>query len=101
MASLVATVAYFSAVQAKETPLQDSWKKLARWAFIVEVASVFAVFGILYYVLYNHFFEYKYVWRNSSRSLEVKYLLSSFWADQEGSFLLWSIWHSVLGIILM
>src|SRR5690606_36215071 len=32
---------------------------------------------------------------------EVKYLLSSFWADQEGSFLLWSVWHSVLGVVLI
>lgn len=101
IASLVATIAYFNAVRVKEAPLQSSWKRLARWAFIIEAASVFAVFGILYYVLYNHFFEYKYVWRNSSRALEVKYLLSSFWADQEGSFLLWSIWHGVLGIILI
>ncbi|KAA2243877.1 cytochrome c assembly protein [Chitinophaga agrisoli] len=101
MASLVATIAYFNAVRIKEAPLQDSWKKLARYAFVVEILSSFAVFGILYYVLYNHFFEYKYVWRNSSRTLEVKYLLSSFWADQEGSFLLWSLWHSVLGCILM
>ncbi|HEU4556005.1 MAG TPA: cytochrome c biogenesis protein CcsA [Chitinophaga sp.] len=101
MASLVATVAYFNAVRAKEVTLHESWKKLARIAFLVEVAAVFAVFGILYYILYNHFFEYKYVWRNSSRNLEVKYLLSSFWADQEGSFLLWSIWHCVLGVILL
>ncbi|WP_217606177.1 cytochrome c biogenesis protein CcsA [Chitinophaga sp. GbtcB8] len=101
IASLVATIAYFNVIRVKETSLQDSWKKLARIAFVIEIASVFAVFGILYYVLYNHFFEYKYVWRNSSRSLEVKYLLSSFWADQEGSFLLWSIWHCVLGIILL
>jgi Cytochrome c biogenesis factor len=101
IASLVATIAYFNAVRAKEAPLQTSWKKLARWAFIIEAASVFAVFGILYYILYNHYFEYKYVWRNSSRALEVKYLLSSFWADQEGSFLLWSVWHSVLGIVLI
>jgi len=101
IASLVATVAYYNAVRAREAPLEASWKRLARWAFLVEVMSVFAVFSILYYILYNHYFEYKYIWRNSSRTLEAKYLLSSFWADQEGSFLLWSMWHCVLGIILI
>ncbi|GAA0547567.1 cytochrome c biogenesis protein CcsA [Chitinophaga japonensis] len=101
IASLVATIAYYNAVRAKEAPLEASWKRLARWAFIIEVVSVFTVFGILYYILYNHYFEYKYIWRNSSRTLETKYLLSSFWADQEGSFLLWSMWHCVLGVILI
>jgi cytochrome c-type biogenesis protein CcmF len=101
IASLVATIAYFNATRTRETPQGDSWKRLARWAFIIEVAAVFAVFGILYYILYNHFFEYKYVFRNSSRTLEVKYLLASFWADQEGSFLLWSCWHAVLGLVLI
>jgi len=101
IASLVATIAYFRTVQVKEVALQASWKRLARWSFIIQVASVFAVFGLLYFVLYNHYFEYKYVWRNSSRDLPVSYLLASFWADQEGSFLLWSVWHSVLGVVLI
>jgi cytochrome c-type biogenesis protein CcmF len=101
IASIVATISFFLSVQSKEEILQTSWKKLARWAFIIQAFSVFAVFASLYFALYNHYFEYKYVWRNSSRDLPVSYLLSSFWADQEGSFLLWSIWHSVLGLILL
>ncbi|MGZ8537815.1 MAG: cytochrome c biogenesis protein CcsA, partial [Flavisolibacter sp.] len=31
----------------------------------------------------------------------AKYLLSCFWEGQEGSFLLWSVWHSVLGVIFI
>lgn len=101
VSSIVATISYFMSVQSKDANLQQSWKNLARGGFIIQAISVFAVFSCLYYALYNHFFEYKYVWRNSSRDLPVSYLLSSFWADQEGSFLLWSIWNSVLGLILM
>lgn len=101
IAAMVATISFFMSVQSKEDILKESWKKLARWAFIIQAFAVFATFGSLYYALYNHYFEYKYVWRNSSRDLPVSYLLSSFWADQEGSFLLWSIWHSVLGLILL
>jgi cytochrome c-type biogenesis protein CcmF len=33
--------------------------------------------------------------------LEFKYLLASIWEGQEGGFLLWSIWHAVLGCILI
>lgn len=98
---MVAAVSYFITVQTKEEALQLSWKRLARWAFVIQSAAILGVFFCLYMALYNHYFEYKYVWRNSSRSLPVSYLLSSLWADQEGSFLLWSIWQSVLGLVLM
>ncbi|ACU60547.1 cytochrome c biogenesis protein CcsA [Chitinophaga pinensis] len=101
VAAILASISYFMAVQSKDDVLKNSWKKLARWAFIIQALAVFTTFGSLYYALYNHYFEYKYVWRNSSRDLPVSYLLSSFWADQEGSFLLWSIWHSVLGLLLI
>jgi cytochrome c-type biogenesis protein CcmF len=101
IASLVATFAYFKATQSKNGHAADPWKTMARGAFIVEVISVFAIFGILFYIIYNHLFEYKYAWQHSSRTLEVKYLLSCFWEGQEGSFLLWSIWHCVLGLILI
>jgi len=101
VASLVATFAYFKATQSKNEGDISSWKTMARGAFIVEVLSVFAIFGVLFFIIYNHLFEYKYAWQHSNRNLEVKYLLSCFWEGQEGSFLLWSIWHCVIGLILI
>jgi cytochrome c-type biogenesis protein CcmF len=101
VASLIASFSYFKAVQSKVETNIASWKRLARGAFITEVVSVFAIFGILFFIIYNHLFEYKYAWQHSSRTLEVKYLLSCFWEGQEGSFLLWSVWHCVLGLILI
>ncbi len=101
VASGIATFSYFLSARSSDTLQSNRWKKLARGAFLIEVFSVFAIFGILFYIISNHLFEYKYAWQHSSRSLEVKYLLSCFWEGQEGSFLLWSIWHSVLGLILM
>jgi len=111
VSSIGATVCYFLSVQNSKTvgsSLQDplnsasvQWKKLARLFFITEVISVFAIFSILFFIIYNHYFEYKYAWQHSSKSLETKYLLSCFWEGQEGSFLLWSIWHCVLGVLLI
>src|SRR5437773_8388384 len=101
VASVVATFAYFKTSRQRIESDSASWKILARGAFITEVASVFAIFGILFYIIINHFFEYKYAWQHSSRTLEVKYLLSCFWEGQEGSFLLWSFWHSVLGLVII
>ena len=110
VSSIGATICYFLSVQKSRAlgaaKWQDlggtgdaQWKKLARIFFITEVISVFAVFGILFYIISNHYFEYKYAWQHSSRSLEAKYLLSCFWEGQEGSFLLWSIWHCVPGAL--
>lgn len=101
VASLVATFAYFRSAQSKNETDSFYWKKLARLAFITEVVSVAAIFGILFYIIHNHLFEYKYAWQHSSLSLEFKYMLACFWEGQEGSFLLWSIWHCVLGLILI
>jgi cytochrome c-type biogenesis protein CcmF len=101
VASLVATFSYFMATRSGMDSNGLYWKRLARYAFITETISVFAIFGILFYIISNHLFEYKYAWQHSSRSLEVKYLLACFWEGQEGSFLLWSIWHCVIGLILI
>ncbi|HEU4633916.1 MAG TPA: cytochrome c biogenesis protein CcsA, partial [Flavisolibacter sp.] len=112
IASLGASVSYFLSVQksgfynrgthgAGALTVNTQWRRLARIFFITEAVSVFAVFGILFYIINNHLFEYKYAWQHSSLSLEAKYLLSCFWEGQEGSFLLWSIWHCVLGLIII
>jgi cytochrome c-type biogenesis protein CcmF len=38
---------------------------------------------------------------HSDKSLQPEYLLSCFWEGQEGSFMLWSFWHCVLGVVIM
>ena len=101
VSSLVATVSYFLSSQAKNTESANDWKKLARISFIIESISVLSIFAVLFYIIHNHRFEYKYAWQHSSLSLEFKYLLACFWEGQEGSFLLWSTWHCVLGLILI
>jgi cytochrome c-type biogenesis protein CcmF len=101
VASLVATFSYFKSAQSKIEIDSIYWKRLARLSFIIESFSVFAIFGILFYIIYNHLFEYHYAWKHSSLSLEFKYLLACFWEGQEGSFMLWSFCHCILGLILI
>ena len=101
VASLVATIAFFKATNVADLAVKKSWIRLARVSFLLETISVLAIFGILYYIISNHLFEYKYAWQHSSRALQVEYLLSCFWEGQEGSFMLWSFWHCVLGWILI
>jgi cytochrome c-type biogenesis protein CcmF len=101
VASLLATFAFAKAFFSKELTIQYDWKKLAYIAFIIEAICVFSCFVILFYVIYNHLFEYKYAYLHSNTEMPVQYLLSCFWEGQEGSFLLWSFWHCVLGLIIM
>ncbi len=101
VASIVSTIAYFKASKT-ENPLQkNSWLKYARACFLTQVISVLIIFSIIFFICYNHYFEYLYAYKHASKELESKYLLACVWEGQEGSFLLWSIWHSILGIVLI
>ena len=99
--ALLACIAYFFSTQAKDNTSEFSWFKLAQNAFRVHVTTVFGVAGVLLYLLVNHRFEYYYVFWHSNKEMPVKYILSCLWEGQEGSFLLWTFWHAVLGLVLM
>jgi cytochrome c-type biogenesis protein CcmF len=102
VASIIATVAFFTSTLTEKNQ-EDSarWVKLGRIFFYLETVCVFATFLLLYIIISNHYFEYKYAYMHSDKSLQPEYLLSCFWEGQEGSFMLWSFWHCVLGIIIM
>lgn len=97
VSALLATISFFKSYLATEDAEKKSWLKLARSVFFIELGSLFIVFGILYYICGNHFYEYLYAYKHSSMELEPKFLLACIWEGQEGSFLLWSMWHAVLG----
>lgn len=101
VASLLATFSFYKASRQESSLLTTPWIKLARIAFGIVTISMLALFGILYYIISNHLFEYKYAYTHSDRSLQVEYLLSCFWEGQEGSFMLWSFWNCFLGWILI
>ncbi len=101
VASLVACIAYFKSANAQLAPEAAGWKKMARMAFALECFSVFAVFASIYYIVATHKLEYFFAWNHSSRALSPKYLLACIWEAQEGSFLLWTIWHCILGLVLI
>ncbi|MFO0362591.1 MAG: hypothetical protein ACK500_12240, partial [Flavobacteriales bacterium] len=97
-ASLFATVAYFFSAQQDNQP---SWKNAARAGFIVHGIAVFGTIGTLLFILFNHLYEYKYAWDHLNSAMPMKYVFSCMWEGQEGSFLLWTFWHVVLGFILI
>lgn len=103
VASLFSAFSYFRAVRTEQAnPLNSrSWQLLGRGGFVFHAASVVGIFAALFYIIEKHLFEYHYAWEHSSLALPSKYLLSCFWEGQEGSFMLWTFWHAVLGLIVM
>ena len=103
-AALLSLIAYFF-FTLKEDGDQSSetfaWRKLGRIGFLLHGIAVVGIIATMFYLIYHHMFEYKYVWAHSSTTLPVKYMISSFWEGQEGSFLLWTFWHVVLGGVLI
>jgi len=98
VACVVAGLAY---VHAARRPEAIDWLRLARGSWSVMFgASAIAAAALLYLIL-THQFQYAYVYQYSSRELPLHYLISSFWAGQEGSFLLWILYAGLVGFGLM
>ncbi len=92
--ALLSFVSFYLAFKNK------SFIKLARITFNLHSFSVLGIIATLFYMLFNHYFEYQYPWQHSNTEMDMKYILSCFWEGQEGSFLLWTFWNIVLGFFL-
>lgn len=101
VSSLLASFAFAKAFYANNLEHENSWSKFAKYAFGIEAIAVLGSFIVLFYIISNHLFEYKYAYSHSDKSMPLEYLLSCFWEGQEGSFLLWSFWHCVLGLFII
>lgn len=101
VASLVSSISYFYATSLKAENEKRSWTFFARGAFLIQFVSLLTVFFIIYYICSHHYYEYLYAYKHASKELEPKYLLACIWEGQEGSFILWSLWHCVLGCIVI
>jgi cytochrome c-type biogenesis protein CcmF len=97
--AIIATIAF--ALSVKQDEDTNGWQKIARSAFYIHAFAVTFVIATLFYIIINNYFEYYYAWHHANKELPFKYMFACFWEGQEGSFLLWSFWHVVLGIIVL
>ena len=77
------------------------WKRTGRIAWGVMLTAALVASGILVYLLVTHQYQYAYVYQTTSNDLPLKYLISAFWAGQEGSFLLWALMLGGVGVALI
>lgn len=72
----------------------------ARRLYVAFAASIVLASVLLMRLLLLHDFRSSYVASYSGRDLPFRYLFSTFWAGQEGSFLLWVFWGSLIGLVV-
>lgn len=96
----LSTIGFFLATR-KEENRYDQWMLVSRLSFALGTVLITAVFAILIYLLTTHQFQYNYVYAYSSMDLPLKYLVSTFWAGQEGSFVLWIFLLGLIGLFVM
>jgi len=96
-AALLAGVAYLLHAQGGG----EGWRRVGRLAFGAHALSVLGIIVTLFVMLFNHWFEFDYVWKHSNRAMPLRYIASCFWEGQEGSFLLFTFWNMVLGLLLL
>jgi cytochrome c-type biogenesis protein CcmF len=94
-AGLAAAVTYLLVDRGRKELLA-----LARTLYTAFMVSVVASAAILMTLLLQHRFDVSYVNSYSALDLPLHYLISTFWAGQEGSFLLWCFWGSIIGLFV-
>lgn len=107
---LAFTTAIFSSVSyAFATNREDlenkavaqQWQTFGRIGFIIHGISIISIIVLIFFMMINKYYEYDYVWSHVSDTLPFRYTFAAFWEGQEGSFLLWLFWHSILGFVLI
>ncbi len=96
LTSLAAGIFYLIAAKQQKPVLSLLATRLYDVAVL---GGILASMALLYY-LFTHQFQYTYVADYSSKTQPVIYLISAFWAGQEGTFLLWALLTGVLGLVL-
>lgn len=95
LASLYSFYQYYKNFKGEDT-LQR-----ARIGYHIMTISVIGASVVLLYLIITHQFQYHYVYNYSSSDLSTGLLLSTFFAGQEGSFLLWALFSVLIGVFII
>lgn len=93
--SLTAMVMYFLNYRGYQNTLV-----YGRTAYHAMAVCVITASAILLYFILKHDYSFKYIYSYSSNELPKGILAATFWAGQEGSFMLWLLLTSIVGIVL-
>ncbi len=95
-ANLISVVGFIGAVCGRVSLWHLALRSYRLFTAAVLLAAVY-----LLYLFFTHDFSIKYVFEYSDRSLPLFYLLSAFWAGQEGTYLLWASVSALFGFLII
>ncbi len=96
LASVVSALSFLAATTGRESALVP-----ARVAFRIQWVALLAAAVFLWHILFTHQFRFQYVASYSSLSMPPHYVYAAFWGGQEGTFMLWALLTTTLGLFLM
>ncbi len=99
--AIIFALASFASYIIYNIKKDKTWLHIGRWTYIFHLLFVVIASGVLFVMLKNHYYEYEYIWKHTANYLPLKFIISAFWAGQEGSFLLWVLMEGILGLILI
>ncbi len=93
--SIIAMIMYFLSYRGYTNTIN-----YGRLAYHITTMLVIIAAVLLEYLMLTHQYQYRYIYEYSSNHLPKGFLLATFWAGQEGSFMLWLLLTSIIGLIL-
>jgi len=93
--SIISMIMYYLSFRGYKNTLGYGRIAYHATAMLVIIAAVF-----LWRILLTHSYEYEYVFSYSSNDLPLGFLFSTFWGGQEGSFMLWILFTTIIGVML-
>ena len=100
VAFAIATYAAVASVAGAHLNLPHLRMSARRGALAVFGLATIASIALLYAIL-SHDFQVSYVYEYSSSDMSIPYLVSSFWAGNAGSLLLWAWMLTMFGAIVV
>jgi cytochrome c-type biogenesis protein CcmF len=86
---------YAMALRGDPTALVFARRSYGFFATAVGLAA-----GLLILLLVMRDFRIDYVFRYSGLDLPMHYQFASFWAGQQGSFMIWLVWGALIGLLV-
>jgi cytochrome c-type biogenesis protein CcmF len=99
VSAITSAIAYFASLWVKNGQL--GFRIIGKYSFIVHACAVVAMIITALGLILTRQYQYHYVYSHSSNELPLHYVIACLWEGQEGSFLLWMFWHSILGLLLL
>ncbi len=95
--AIVSSGAYFLSLRGNDLRLRT----LGRSFLLVVFGGMLIASAVLLYNIVTHDFRYTYVQSYSSENLPWYLLVATFYSGQEGSFMLWTLLTSLIGVSLL